>query len=53
MNNITRSDLLEHKLWYSLKFERQILIAVKVDTDVMMIFEGDDGHNICMWVAMA
>ena len=39
------SDLSEHKVWYSLKYNRQILMPVEGDMDVRMIFKGTDEHG--------
>ena len=39
MELITGTDLSEDKLWYNLKYNRQILMEVEGDTDVRMIFK--------------
>ncbi|KAJ8422878.1 LOW QUALITY PROTEIN: hypothetical protein Cgig2_027361 [Carnegiea gigantea] len=36
------SDMSEEKLWYSLKYDREMLIAVKGDNNVQVIFKGND-----------
>ncbi|KAJ8431017.1 hypothetical protein Cgig2_017195 [Carnegiea gigantea] len=45
VKEIKGSHLSEDKLWYSLKYERQILLVVEGDTDVRMIFTGNDKHH--------
>ncbi|KAJ8440774.1 hypothetical protein Cgig2_007180 [Carnegiea gigantea] len=35
----------EQKLWYSLKYNKEILIAVEGDMDVRMIFKENDEHD--------
>ncbi|KAJ8420184.1 LOW QUALITY PROTEIN: hypothetical protein Cgig2_013364 [Carnegiea gigantea] len=45
MKEITGSDLSEQKLWYSLKYDTQMLTAVEGDTDVRIIFKGNDEHD--------
>ena len=45
MENIG-SDLSEHQVWYNLKYDRQMLMPVKGDMDVRMIFKGNDEHSV-------
>ena len=33
------------RLWYSLKYDRNMIMAVEGDTDVRMIFKGNDEHG--------
>ena len=33
------------KLWYSLKYDRNIIMAVEGYTDVRMMFKGNDEHE--------
>ncbi|KAJ8438308.1 hypothetical protein Cgig2_018788 [Carnegiea gigantea] len=42
---MTGSDMLEEKLWYSLKYDREILVVVEVDSDVEVIFKGNYKHG--------
>lgn len=37
-------DLLEQKAWYNLKYDRQILMPIEGDMEVMMS-NGNDGHG--------
>ncbi|KAJ8422831.1 hypothetical protein Cgig2_022182 [Carnegiea gigantea] len=45
VRKMTGSDMSEEKLWYSLKYDRKILMAVEVDSDVEVIFKGNDEHG--------
>ncbi|KAJ8447033.1 hypothetical protein Cgig2_033602 [Carnegiea gigantea] len=36
------SDMSEEKLWYSLKYKREMLVTIEVDSDVEVIFKGND-----------
>ncbi|KAJ8426145.1 hypothetical protein Cgig2_032836 [Carnegiea gigantea] len=49
VREMTESDMSEEKLWYSLKYDREMLVAVEGDNDVQVIFKGSDEHN-CMYV---
>ena len=42
VRKMTGSDMSEEKLWYSLKYDREMLVAVEVDNDVEVIFKGND-----------
>ncbi|KAJ8444749.1 hypothetical protein Cgig2_033757 [Carnegiea gigantea] len=42
---IRGSDLRDGKLWYSLKYDRQMLMAIEGDMDVRMILKGNDEHG--------
>ncbi|KAJ8434108.1 hypothetical protein Cgig2_005787 [Carnegiea gigantea] len=44
------SDMSEEKLWYSLKYDREMLVAVEGDSDVKAIFKGNDEHGY-MYIA--
>ena len=44
-NEVVASDLWEHKVRYSLKYDRQILMTVKGDMNVRMIFKENDEHE--------
>ncbi|KAJ8420118.1 hypothetical protein Cgig2_032310 [Carnegiea gigantea] len=50
VREMTASDMLEEKLWYSLKYDREMLVAVEGDSDMKVIFKGNDEHG-CMYVA--
>ena len=41
----TGTNMLEKKLWYSLKYDREMLPAVEWDTDVKMTFKGNDERD--------
>jgi len=45
VRKMTGSDMSEEKLWYSLKYDRDMLMAVEVDSDVEVIFKGNDEHG--------
>ncbi|KAJ8437374.1 LOW QUALITY PROTEIN: hypothetical protein Cgig2_020393 [Carnegiea gigantea] len=38
------SDMSEEKLWYSLKYDREMLVAVEGDNHVQVIFKGNNEH---------
>jgi len=42
---ITENDLLEQKLWYSLKYDGGMLMVVEGDVDVRMFSKGNDKHG--------
>ncbi|KAJ8447332.1 LOW QUALITY PROTEIN: hypothetical protein Cgig2_013109 [Carnegiea gigantea] len=42
---IRGSDLREGKLWYGLKYDRQMSMAIEGDVDVRMILKGNDEHG--------
>lgn len=44
VKEITESNLSERKLWYSLKYDGQMLMAIEGDENVRMIFKGNDVH---------
>ncbi|KAJ8430803.1 hypothetical protein Cgig2_005210 [Carnegiea gigantea] len=50
VREMTGSDMSEEKLWYSLKYDREMLVAVEGDNDVQVIFKGNDEHGY-MYVA--
>ncbi|KAJ8439630.1 hypothetical protein Cgig2_021006 [Carnegiea gigantea] len=45
VREMTRSDMLEEKLWYSLKYDREMLVAVEGDSDMKAIFKGNNEHG--------
>ncbi|KAJ8425935.1 hypothetical protein Cgig2_018733 [Carnegiea gigantea] len=45
VKKITLSDLMEQKIWYSLNYGRQMLMALEGDIDMSMIFKRNDEHN--------
>ncbi|KAJ8444475.1 hypothetical protein Cgig2_024039 [Carnegiea gigantea] len=45
VKEITRSDILEQKIWYSLKYDRQMLMALEGHMYMSMIFKGNDEHG--------
>ena len=45
LKEIIRSDLLEQKIWYSLKYDRQMLMELEGDMDMSMMFKGNDEHS--------
>ncbi|KAJ8427900.1 hypothetical protein Cgig2_012236 [Carnegiea gigantea] len=45
VKEITRSNLPEQKIWYSLKFDRQMLMALEGNMDISMILKGNDEHG--------
>jgi len=45
VKEIIRSDLLEQKIWYSLKYDRQMLMGLDGDMDISMIFKGNVEHE--------
>ncbi|KAJ8438784.1 LOW QUALITY PROTEIN: hypothetical protein Cgig2_009902 [Carnegiea gigantea] len=48
VKEMTGSDMSEKKLWYSLKYDRKMLVAIEGDNDVS--FKGNDEHGY-MYVA--
>ena len=49
MKEVVGSDLSEYKVRYSLKYDRQMLVAAKRDMHVRMIFKGnDERENLCV-----
>ncbi|KAJ8427307.1 hypothetical protein Cgig2_032956 [Carnegiea gigantea] len=50
VKKITGTDMSERKLWYSLKYDREMLVAVEGGTNVKMILKGNDEHD-CLYVA--
>jgi len=50
VREMTGSDMSEEKLWYSLTYDREILVAVEGDNDMQVIFKGRDEHDY-MYVA--
>ncbi|KAJ8424836.1 LOW QUALITY PROTEIN: hypothetical protein Cgig2_031571 [Carnegiea gigantea] len=48
VREITGSGMLEEKIWYSLKYDREMLVAE--DSDTKVIFKGNDEHGY-MYVA--
>ncbi|KAJ8428909.1 hypothetical protein Cgig2_011651 [Carnegiea gigantea] len=42
---VTWSDMLEEKLWYCLKYDRVMLVAAEGDSDIKVIFKGNDEHG--------
>ena len=45
MKEVVGSGLSEHKVRYSLKYARQMLIIVEGDMDVRIIFKGNNEHG--------
>ena len=43
MKEVVGSNLSEYKVWYSLNYNRQMLIAMEGDTDVKL--KGNDEHG--------
>jgi len=53
VTEITGSDLSEHKLWYSLKYDRQILMTVEKGCGCENSFQGEMmSMGVRMWVGM-
>ncbi|KAJ8430689.1 hypothetical protein Cgig2_018415 [Carnegiea gigantea] len=50
VREMTGNDMLEEKLWYSLKYDREMLVAVEGDSDMKVILKGNDEHGY-MYVA--
>ncbi|KAJ8450566.1 hypothetical protein Cgig2_020203 [Carnegiea gigantea] len=50
VREMTGSDMSDEKLWYSLKYDRKMLVAVEGDSDVKVIFKGNNEHRY-MYVA--
>ncbi|KAJ8439611.1 hypothetical protein Cgig2_020987 [Carnegiea gigantea] len=42
VTEITGNDLSKQKLWYSLKYNCEIVMAVKGDADIRMFFKGNE-----------
>ena len=40
VREMTRGDMSGEKLWYSLKYDREMLVPVEVDSNVEVIFKG-------------
>ncbi|KAJ8445834.1 hypothetical protein Cgig2_027915 [Carnegiea gigantea] len=38
-------NLSEHKVWYNLKYDRQMLMSVEANMDVRIIFNGNDEYG--------
>ncbi|KAJ8428708.1 hypothetical protein Cgig2_025699 [Carnegiea gigantea] len=49
---IIRNDFSERKLWYNLKYDRQMVVTVEGDVDMRMVFKGNVSMGICMWLGM-
>ena len=47
---MTGSGMSEEKLWYCLKYDKGMLVAVDGDSDLKVIFKGNDEHGY-MYVA--
>ncbi|KAJ8424605.1 hypothetical protein Cgig2_014409 [Carnegiea gigantea] len=45
VRKMTGSDKSEEKLWYNLRYDREMLVPVEVDSDVEVIFKGNDEHG--------
>ncbi|KAJ8422133.1 hypothetical protein Cgig2_008647 [Carnegiea gigantea] len=45
VRKMTESEISEEKLWYSLKYDREMFTAVEVDNNVKVIFKGNDEHG--------
>ena len=45
VTGIRGCDLRDGKLWYSLKYDWQMLMAIEGDVDVRMILKGNDEHG--------
>jgi len=45
VKEITRSDMMEQKIWYSLKYDGQMSMALKGDMYMSMNFKENDEHG--------
>ncbi|KAJ8422358.1 LOW QUALITY PROTEIN: hypothetical protein Cgig2_034013 [Carnegiea gigantea] len=45
VKEITGTNMTEKKLWYNLKYDREMLLPAKGDTDVKIIFKGNVKHG--------
>ncbi|KAJ8444476.1 hypothetical protein Cgig2_024040 [Carnegiea gigantea] len=45
VREMRESDMSEEKLWYSLKYDREMLVTAEGDNDVQVIFKGNDEHG--------
>ncbi|KAJ8419354.1 hypothetical protein Cgig2_016510 [Carnegiea gigantea] len=45
VREMTGTDMSEKKLWYSLKCDKEMFVAVEGDSDVNVIFEGNNKHD--------
>ncbi|KAJ8423409.1 hypothetical protein Cgig2_020946 [Carnegiea gigantea] len=45
VTEITGNDLTEHKLWYNLKYDRGMVMAVKGEADMRMFLKENDEHG--------
>ncbi|KAJ8429908.1 hypothetical protein Cgig2_025338 [Carnegiea gigantea] len=50
VREMTGSDMVEEKLWYTLKYDGEMLVVVEGDSDMKVIFKGNDEHGY-MYVA--
>jgi len=50
VRDMTETNMSEKKLWYSLKYEREMLVVVEGDSDVRVIFKGN-GEHVHLYVA--
>jgi len=42
---VTGNNLTVQKLWYSLKYDRRMVVAVEANSDVRMFLKGNDEHR--------
>jgi len=45
MSEITSNELTVQKLWYSLKYDRGMVMELEGDGDVRMFMKGNDKHR--------
>ena len=38
-------NMLKRRVWYSLKYDREMLLPIEGDTDVQMMFKGNDEYG--------
>ena len=44
VSELTGNDLIVQKLWYSLKYDQRMVMAVEGDANVRMFLKGNDEH---------
>ena len=45
ITEISRNELSEQKVWFSLKYDRGLVMALEGAADVMMFFKGNDEYE--------
>ena len=45
VTEISENELCEQKMWFSLKYDRGLAMALEGDVDVRMFFKGNDEHG--------